>query len=253
MSFGQNTSTGSDWESSFSQILNRTQHNLNRINSRYAPGVTTSLDAGVLAPRGAVNNENMNQNSLLLDRFNKTDTYLQRPDTQIGGSASSGHSHSDPSMLERLIRIEEQNRASESATNARLSHIENNIEASLARNERASQQMKDLEQSVMQLNSKLSTVNGFIEVLQSENESKRNTISKMDHWIRQVFYIICILIDLSICLCCSCLGLSVHLCAQGEIWREELDDKVNTLTTITKSLDRTRTEQRELMADHATR
>jgi TolA-binding protein len=88
--------------------------------------------------------------------------------------------------LERLIRIEEQHRAAESASNSRLLRLENNVEMALSRTEKSSQQMKDLEQTVMQLNSKLSTLNGFMELLQGENESKRSAISKMDHWIRQV-------------------------------------------------------------------
>jgi hypothetical protein len=179
------TGDGSDWESSFSQILNRTKHNLNRINSRYAPGVTpASLDTSVLAPsRGVINNENVNQNALLMDRFSKTDAFLQRPEpsrsTNVGGTT-------DPNILERLIRIEEQHRAAESASNSRLLRLENSVEMALSRSEKSSQQMKDLEQTVMQLNSKLSALNGFMELLQGENESKRSAIAKMDHWIRQV-------------------------------------------------------------------
>lgn len=84
--------------------------------------------------------------------------------------------------------------------------------------------MTDLEHNIAQLQNKLSNTNGFVELLQNENDSKRSVIAKMDHWIRQ-----------------------------GEIWREDLDGKVETLTKLTKSLDRTRTEQRELVADHVTR
>lgn len=186
MSYGQPGAESSDWESSFSQILNRTKHNLNRINSRYAPGVAPTLqDTSVLAPRGVVNNENVHQNSLLLDRFSKTDTFL-RSDASNRGPAGQQSISFDPNMLERLIRIEEQHRAAESASNSRLLNIETAIETALSRSDRSSQQLKDLEHSVSQLNSKLSSVNGFIELLQGENESKRMLISKMDHWIRQV-------------------------------------------------------------------
>ena len=183
-----NTTDNSDWESSFSQILNRTKHNLNRINQRYAPssGPPTAVDLNVLAPRGVINNENVNQNSMLLDRFSKTDTFLQRTDPVRNNSSNNTGGGTDPNLLERLIRIEEQHRATESATNSRLSNIENNIEVALTRSERSSNQMKELEHSIMQINSKLSTMNGFIELLQNENESKRSVMSKMDHWIRQV-------------------------------------------------------------------
>lgn len=221
MSYGSGAAENSDWESSFSQILNRTKHNLNRINQRYAPSAAGPIECNILAPRGSVNNENtINQPSLLLDRFNKTDTYLQRP----AEPARAPVGNVDSNILERLIRIEEQQRATESASNSRLVNIEKSIENALNGFQRASQQMNDLEHSISQLQNKFSNMNGFVELLQNENDSKRNVISKMDHWIRQ-----------------------------GEIWREDLDGKVDTLTKFTKSLDRTRTEQRELMSEHVTR
>jgi hypothetical protein len=243
MSLGQGGADGSDWESSFSQILNRTKHNLNRINARYAPGVAPTLpETSVLAPRGVINNENVHQNAFLLDRFNKTDTFLR---TDAGGRGSATQHSADPGLLERLVRIEEQHRAAESANNSRLSNIENSIQSALSRSDRSAQQLKDLEHSVTLLNSKLTSVNGFIELLQGENESKRSVITKMDNWIRQVHIVFQRTVPRSRQLTAQLL--------QGEIWREDLDGKVDTLTKITKSLERTRNEQRELMAEHATR
>lgn len=242
---------GSDWESSFSQILNRTKHNLNRINSRYAPGVAPTLqDTSLLAPRGVINNENVHQNSLLLDRFSKTDTFLR---TEGGGrgAAMAPAGPIDAGVLERLIRIEEHHRASESATNSRMSSLENALEMAVSRSDRSSQQMKDLEHSVMLLNTKLSAVNGFIELLQGENESKRTVISKMDNWIRQVGVESRVpWSDEQYSMTMACVHVTFM---QGEIWREELDGKVETLTKLTKALDRARTEQRELVAEHVTR
>ena len=49
---GGGTMDGPEWESSFTQILNRTRQNINRISQRYgtAPTATGSFDAGSDVP-----------------------------------------------------------------------------------------------------------------------------------------------------------------------------------------------------------
>ena len=188
MSYGPNAGDGADWESSFSQILNRTKHNLNRINQRYAPPTASSIDTAILQPRGQFNNENaLNQQSILLDRFSHTsNTYLQQ--RQPEPRSKQPTSTIDTSVLERLNRLEEQLRASENASSHRLSNLDLSIESAVKGCSRSNQQVQDLEHTVTQLQNKITTLNGFVEVLQSENDSKRTVISKMDHWIRQVKY-----------------------------------------------------------------
>jgi hypothetical protein len=181
----------SDWESSFSQILNRTKHNLNRINQKYAP---TSND-NILAPRNSVNNENItNSSSLLLEKFNSTNTFLNQPrilSSSIDGAlsktgANQNNNARDTQINDRLTRLEEQQRANESAANARLSSIEKSVEAILRAVDRSALETKEVSHNVMNLQSKYSTVNGLVELLQHENDSKRGIVSKMDSWIRQV-------------------------------------------------------------------
>ena len=186
MSYGQNIGTdNSDWESSFSQILNRTKHNLNRINQRYAPPTESSI----LASRGFVNNENaINQQSLLLDKFNKPDTFLQQQQQRpvLESKSSSGDLNASAMLMERLARLEEQQRATESSSAFRISTMEKNLESALKAVDRSAQETKDLNHNILQLQGKISTLNGFVEMLQADNDSKRNVISKMDSWIRQV-------------------------------------------------------------------
>lgn len=185
MSYGPSAGDGGDWESSFSQILNRTKHNLNRINQRYAPPSAGTIDSSILQPRGQINNENtVNQHSLLLDRFSNTsNTYIQQRPVESKPPAASSI---DTSVLERLARIEEQLRQSENASSHRLANLDMSIESAVKGYGRSNQQVQDLEHTVSQLQNKITTLNGFVEVLQSENDSKRTVISKMDHWIRQV-------------------------------------------------------------------
>ena len=187
MAYPINTADSADWESSFSQILNRTKHNLNRINQRYAPPTAGSIDTTILQPRGSINNENnFAQPSLLLDRFgNTSNTYIQRPpEPQKQANPISV----DTAILERLNRIEEQLRASENTSSHRLSNLDSSIESAVKGYGRSTQQVQDLEHTISQLQNKITPLNGFVEVLQSENDSKRTVISKMDHWIRQVDY-----------------------------------------------------------------
>lgn len=186
MSYGPSAGDGGDWESSFSQILNRTKHNLNRINQRYAPPSAGAIDSSILQPRGQINNENtVNQHSLLLDRFSNTsNTYIQQRPLESKQPASSSI---DTSVMERLARIEEQLRQSENVSSHRLANLDLSIESAVKGCGRSNQQVQDLEHTVNQLQNKITTLNGFVEVLQSENDSKRTVISKMDHWIRQVY------------------------------------------------------------------
>ena len=94
--------------------------------------------------------------------------------------------NNDNSIYERITRLEEQQRSNESHVNHRLNQLEKSYENIYHIVDKSNIEMKDLERNILQLQSKLTTTNGLLDVLQNENDSKRSVIAKMDSWIRQV-------------------------------------------------------------------
>lgn len=183
-----------EWESSFTQILNRTKNNLNRINQRYAPTLIIDKPSNY-TNNYFNNNENIvnqgNSNGLLEKTpliHNKSyhTNNTSKPTTNMHHKTVHDMNLNDNSIYERITRLEEQQRSSDSHINHRLNQLEKSYENIYHIVDKSSIEMKDLDRNIMQLQSKLSTTNGLLDVLQNENDSKRSVISKMDSWIRQV-------------------------------------------------------------------
>lgn len=222
-----------EWETSFNQILNRTKNNLNRINQRYAPSPMmdnpiiadlpfTSNSINNMNSMNAINNENIqlnnNQRTSLLEKkfttaMSDTSSYLKPKMNYI-----------DTSLYERVARLEENQRSSDSSIIHRITQLEKSLESINHIIDKTNIDMKDNNRNVLQLQSRLNTMNGLMELLQNDNESKRLVITKMDSWSRQ-----------------------------GEIWREEIDGKIEIISKQLKSFDRTRVEQRDLISEYVTK
>jgi hypothetical protein len=222
-----------EWETSFNQILNRTKNNLNRINQRYAPSPIienpiisdlpfTSNSINNINGMNTINNENMQSNN------NQRTSLLEKKFTSAMSDTSSylkpKMNYIDTSLYERVARLEENQRSSDSSIIHRISQLEKSLESINNTIDKSNIEMKDINRNVLQLQSRLNTTNGLMELLQNDNESKRLVITKMESWSRQ-----------------------------GEIWREEIDGKIEIISKQMKSLDRTRVEQRDLISDYVTR
>jgi hypothetical protein len=148
-------------------------------------------------------------------------------DQSVSYSKPSGNMNNNQdvlySLMERIARLEETQQSS--STNAhRLLAVEKSL-ADLTSNLSASfHDMKEVQRNILSLQNKTAVSSGVIEVIQHDNDSKRSVISKMDSWIRQ-----------------------------GEVWREDVDEKISTLTKLTKAQDRYRAEQRDLLTDNVTK
>lgn len=222
-----------EWETSFNQILNRTKNNLNRINQRYAPSPMienpiisdlpfTSNSINNINSMNTINNENMQLNN------NQRTSLLEKKFTSAMSDTSSylkpKMNYIDTSLYERVARLEENQRSSDSSIIHRITQLEKSLESINNTIDKSNIEMKDINRNVLQLQSRLNTTNGLMELLQNDNESKRLVITKMESWSRQ-----------------------------GEIWREEVDGKIEIISKQMKSLDRTRVEQRDLISDYVTR
>jgi hypothetical protein len=231
-----------EWENSFTQILSRTKTNLNRINQRYAP-TSASVDSLPTPPNYGFDQIGLGRGSTQLDgqqqsqnapRYNNySNLQNHNPvsnimlDQSVSYSKPSGNMNNNQdvlySLMERIARLEETQQSS--STNAhRLLAVEKSL-ADLTSNLSASfHDMKEVQRNILSLQNKTAVSSGVIEVIQHDNDSKRSVISKMDSWIRQ-----------------------------GEVWREDVDEKISTLTKLTKAQDRYRAEQRDLLTDNVTK
>lgn len=222
-----------EWETSFNQILNRTKNNLNRINQRYAPSPMienpiisdlpfTSNSINNINSMNTINNENIQVNN------NQRTSLLEKKFTSAMSDTSSylkpKMNYIDTSLYERVARLEENQRSSDSSIIHRITQLEKSLDSINNTIDKSNIEMKDINRNVLQLQSRLNTTNGLMELLQNDNESKRLVITKMESWSRQ-----------------------------GEIWREEIDGKIEMISKQMKSLDRTRVEQRDLISEYVTR
>jgi len=224
-----------DWETSFNQILNRTKNNLNRINQRYAP---SSIDNPLIAsdiPFASTSNNTMNKmntfnndNSQMNTNNNQRTSLLEKKFTTSMNETSSylkpKMNYIDTSLYERVARLEENQRSGDDSIIQRINQLEKSLESINNIIDKTNMEIKDNNRNILQIQHRLNTTNGLLELLQNDNESKRIVISKMDNWIRQ-----------------------------GEIWREDIDNKIDIISKQMKSLDRTRLEQRDLITEYVTK
>jgi len=221
------TTDNSDWETSFNQILNRTKNNLNRINQRYAPSpienpIVTELPFA--SNISNINNININHNENTHNQRSSMEKKLANSISDTSSYLKSKVNYIDISLYERVARLEENQRSNDSSLIHRLTQLEKSMDTIHNTSDKATIEMKDVDRKVVQVQSKLNTMNGMMELLQNDNESKQLVISKMDSWIRQ-----------------------------GEIWREEIDNKLEIINKQMKSLDRTRVEQRDMISEYVTK
>ncbi|KAJ1433298.1 hypothetical protein B484DRAFT_14650 [Ochromonadaceae sp. CCMP2298] len=129
----------------------------------------------------------------------------------------------DMSVLERLARLEEVQRV-EGVSAQRISLLEQNLDRTSRALDRSTADAKDLERSVLQYQSKLGVVNGLVDSMRAENDAKRSLLAKLEASARQ-----------------------------ADMWRDDLEAKVDSVTKLARSLDRSRAEQREAMGEHVSR
>lgn len=216
-----------DWESSFTNILNRTKQNLSRINNRYAPPGGDNLTSSYPPPgnENRMNNTASSQNifGAKSGGQNKVDASGNIINNSAGGGGGNTSEDALFHLMDRINRIE-QERRSEQPILHKYVMLEKTVDNLQKQVDVSQSDNKELQRTVNQLSGKLALANGVIETLQSDNDAKRGVISKMDSWIRQ-----------------------------GEEWREESENQLSALQKQFKALQRVLSEQKETMSDHVTR
>lgn len=167
-------------ESSFAQILNRTQQNLNRINQRYAPptGQSISLLSNniandrfqILAPSEPVR-----------DRLAGRDVTNKPKPAAVTTVAINEDILRD--MLERITTLESR-RSEEANILTRLDRVEKLLTSSEKNIDNINYEVKDLQRQASHLQSRISNSETLYEASKVEHESRRGMNAKIDHWIR---------------------------------------------------------------------
>eukprot|EP01038_Epipyxis_sp_PR26KG_P004463 gene4463-6311_t len=204
LSVGNNINN--DFESSFTQILNRTKQNLDRINQKYAITnnnnfTTTSSNASQLsiqpmllaqstlqsqinAPESSEwkkrveSYENISSNDI-----NKQNNYHSNPiysnNSILNDIKNSNNDYSDiiSKLTSRIDKLE--------AAQIKSNNFESSIESMNKNYDKIYNESKETHHILSQIQMKVSINGSQIEVLQTENDSKRNMLSRMDSWMRQ--------------------------------------------------------------------
>jgi hypothetical protein len=189
-------------ESSFAQILNRTQQNLNRINQRYAPssGLSTvnqnvpsryfskrepsTSDFSVVSSNYPVGKEN--------DRFGKnTSSNLIKP--QFSTSQSQQTQPSNPpyqpnrdiiqELCDRLVLLEA--RMNEDTLNTRkVEQLQKLVQQHESLHITQQQEIKDLQRTLQQTQSRVATLETFVDTIRLESETNRLQSHKLELWMK---------------------------------------------------------------------
>lgn len=177
-------------ESSFAEILNRTQQNLNRINQRYAP--SSNLPVGGSVPTSSLLLAAQDPNSTLLrDRLagrdlTNTPHSFRTPASFPNKPATNSISINEDilrDMLERITALE-----SKKSEDQSLLHRVDRLEKLLANHESSldhlTYESKDLQRQTSHLQSRISNMEMVYEANKTEHEIRRATNAKIDHWIK---------------------------------------------------------------------
>lgn len=183
-----------EWESSFQQIVDRTKHNLNRINQKYAPrtGTQSASSAGKLlkGSENVLRQSNSGPASLLHEKFLARSAALSATQRQqLGGDEFGEGDENLSGVLQRLERLEEarQQQVHHAADGgSKVAELERTVQSLLGAVEQLQAQSKDSERAVHQLQQRVDRVQSCCDALQEAHDSRKHTMSKLDSWVRQV-------------------------------------------------------------------
>lgn len=174
-------------ESSFAQILNRTQQNLNRINQRYAPssvssqsaigGSSSSAGVSLIGPSTSAEGA-----SLLRERLAGKDL-TNRPGQKAALSTVTINEDILRDILERLTTLEAK-RSDDHGVLQRVERLEKLLSNHDSALDHLTYESKDVQRQTTHLQSRISSVEMLYEANKTEHETRRAANAKIDHWIK---------------------------------------------------------------------
>jgi len=202
------------WDDNFSQVLNRTRDNITRISSRYTMPPAPSSRTVPATPMPAPS------------------AYQQyvNPMPTKGTVGSLGNSVAIDanvlnSMLDRLAALESsQGGLGSSNQEGRIAMLEKSLDAAHRKLESANLELQDAQRSQLQLGNQVTRQAGLLEVLQTDIDARRSVVSRMDSWARQ-----------------------------GEIWRDDMENQLSSITRQIKDTNKLVADHRESFEDTPSR
>lgn len=175
-------------ESSFAQILNRTQQNLNRINQRYAPSnvISQSAIGGSSSSAGGVSLigpiSSADGPSLLRERLAGKDL-TNRPGQKAALNTVTINEDILRDILERLTTLESK-RSDDHGVVQRVERLEKLLSNHDSALDHLTYESKDVQRQTTHLQSRISSVEMLYEANKTEHETRRAANAKIDHWIK---------------------------------------------------------------------
>ena len=208
-----------EWESSFSQIMERTRQNINRISSRYSTESVDPMPGRPMTGAGA-------QGVLA--------TLPPPPPSTCSAFKENVHVHpSGSTVLDSLIARVAQLEASQGTdtggearvhVDGRLCVLEGNVEELHATMNCMVGQIKDVHKLSAATAQQVNRQGAVLESVQQELDLRRGTVARMDSWARQ-----------------------------GEAWREEIESQLSGISKSLRAHSRSAEEQAEATADRASK
>ena len=187
-----------DWESSFSQILNRTKHNLDKINKKYARPPPFS------APFQSENKPDSTHthDSLYQSHNNSNNNYVSEEKSEFYSQQASeqeflGHGKQNLNDSHEYVKVNASPVTVDPAFVENLHRRLETIEVQLNPNKQVEEQelsqktgqllelCTSLNKTTQQLQSQLHSTQMNLDLLQSDCESRRSFQSQIEHWMRQ--------------------------------------------------------------------
>lgn len=177
-------------ESSFAQILNRTQQNLNRINQRYAPSSVSSQSASLLGGPAASSagvsligaGSSADGPGLLRERLAGKDL-TNRPGPKAALNTVTINEDILRDILERLTTLESK-RSEDHGVLQRVERLEKLLSNHDSALDHLTYESKDVQRQTTHLQSRISSMEMLYEANKTEAETRRAANAKIDHWIK---------------------------------------------------------------------